>query len=168
MIAVALWVASLPGAVGRMPAFGAGPLLLGTAGLLVICLLHTPLRWSGARWWSWRCVWAVRTPLPDVLVAADGRRLAVRGADGRLAVHRTGRDAFAVREWLAADADAPAAATTRPWAKGFACDPIGCIAKLADGALVSHAVRARRFRGGLPPRRVVVVDARSAADCDAL
>ena len=32
MIAVALWVASLPGAVGRMAAFGIGPLLLCTAG----------------------------------------------------------------------------------------------------------------------------------------
>ena len=48
MIAVALWVASLPGAVGRMAAFGVGPLLLGTAGLVVLCLLQTPLRWSGA------------------------------------------------------------------------------------------------------------------------
>jgi competence protein ComEC len=47
MNAVALWVASLPGAVGRMPAFGIGPLLLGTAGLLFICVLRTPLRWSG-------------------------------------------------------------------------------------------------------------------------
>ena len=48
MIAVALWVAHLPGAVGRMPAFGIGPLLLGTAGLVLLCLLRTPLRWSGA------------------------------------------------------------------------------------------------------------------------
>ena len=33
MIVVATWVASLPGAVGRIPAFGMGPLLIGTAGL---------------------------------------------------------------------------------------------------------------------------------------
>ena len=36
MIAVALWVTSLPGAVGRITAFGVGPLLLGTAGLVVL------------------------------------------------------------------------------------------------------------------------------------
>ena len=48
MVWVALWVTSLPGAVGRMQAFGIGPLLVGTAGLLLICLLRTPLRWSGA------------------------------------------------------------------------------------------------------------------------
>src|SRR6202161_2207433 len=45
---IALWVASLPGAFGRVTSFGAGPLLLATAGLLVIGLLKTPLRWSGA------------------------------------------------------------------------------------------------------------------------
>src|SRR5664280_1100101 len=39
MIAVALWVTSLPGAVGRIQAFGTGPLLLGTAGMLLLCLL---------------------------------------------------------------------------------------------------------------------------------
>src|SRR4051794_17474948 len=44
MIAVALFVAGLPGAVGRMAAFGTGPLLLCTGGLLVLCLLKTPLR----------------------------------------------------------------------------------------------------------------------------
>ena len=46
---VALWVASLPGAVGHVTTFGTGPLLLATAGLLVIGLFKTPLRWSGDR-----------------------------------------------------------------------------------------------------------------------
>ena len=48
MIAVALWVTSLPGAVGRVTAFGVGPLLLGSAGLVVLCLLKSPLRLAGA------------------------------------------------------------------------------------------------------------------------
>ena len=42
MISVVLWVANLPGAVGHMRAFGTGPLLLATAGLLLLCLLRTP------------------------------------------------------------------------------------------------------------------------------
>jgi competence protein ComEC len=37
MISVALWVTSFPGALGRMAAFGTGPLLLCTAGLAVLC-----------------------------------------------------------------------------------------------------------------------------------
>ena len=50
MIAVALWVTSLPGAVGRVTAFGIGPLLLGSAGLVVLCLLKIAAAagWRGA------------------------------------------------------------------------------------------------------------------------
>jgi competence protein ComEC len=66
MIWVALWVSSLPGAVGRMPAFGTGPLLAGTAGLLLVCLLRTPLRWCGAMLLVGASLCAVTTPRPDV------------------------------------------------------------------------------------------------------
>jgi competence protein ComEC len=45
--AVGLWVASLPGAFGRVALFGNGALLLMTAALLVVGLLKTPLRWIG-------------------------------------------------------------------------------------------------------------------------
>ena len=108
MIAVALWVASLPGAVGRMAAFGIGPLLLGSAGLVVLCLLRSPLRLTGVALLAIASVWAVRTPQPDVLIAADGLTFAVRGPDGRLAIVRSGSDTFAARQWLAADGDARA------------------------------------------------------------
>jgi competence protein ComEC len=47
MIAVAVWVAALPGAIGRMAAFGTGPLLLASAGIVLLGLLRTPLRWVG-------------------------------------------------------------------------------------------------------------------------
>jgi competence protein ComEC len=43
MNAVALWVAGLPGAVGCIPAFGTGPLIVCTAGLVL-----RPLRFAGA------------------------------------------------------------------------------------------------------------------------
>jgi competence protein ComEC len=105
MIAVATWVAELPGAVGHIAAFGAGPLLLVTGGLVTLCLLRTPLRWCGAVLIVVASLWAVRAPLPDVLAAADGRTVAVRGPDGRLSFHQTGRDAFTLRAWLAADGD---------------------------------------------------------------
>ena len=60
----------------------------------MLCLLKTPLRWSGGVLVVIASVIAIRTPLPDVLVSTDGQALAVRGADGRLSVHRTGRNAF--------------------------------------------------------------------------
>src|SRR6185295_8977356 len=82
MIAVALFVANLPGAVGRMAAFGSGPLLLCTAGLLLLGLLRSPLRWSGAGIVIASALWATRAPLPDVMVADRGDLVAVRGTSG--------------------------------------------------------------------------------------
>jgi hypothetical protein len=67
-----------------------------------------------------------RTPVPDVLVAADGRTFAVRGANGRLAFHRTGSDTFATREWLAADADGRDV-NDKGLGDGIAYDPQDCI-----------------------------------------
>ncbi|HET7849055.1 MAG TPA: ComEC/Rec2 family competence protein, partial [Pseudolabrys sp.] len=105
MIYVAQWVAGLPGAVGHIHAFGTGPLLLGTMALLLICLLRTPLRWSGAVVGMTACAWALTTSPPDILIAADGQAAAFRGSNGRLALLHSGRDTFAIKEWLAADAD---------------------------------------------------------------
>ena len=141
MDAVALWVTNLPGAFGRVTSFGTGPLLLATAGLLVIGLLKTPLRWSGTALVALAIVLAARTPVPDILVAADGRAFAVRGADRRLAFHHTGGDTFATREWLAADADGRDP-TDKALGEGVACDPTGCIGKLRRWAgrfLCAHA-----------------------------
>ena len=106
MIGVSLWVSNLPGAVGRIQAFGAGPLLLGTGGLLLICLLRTPLRWSGAVLTIAAGIGVVLTPRPDVLIAGDGQAAAFRGQSGQLSVLHSARDSFAIKEWLAADADA--------------------------------------------------------------
>src|SRR6202047_1900666 len=47
MIAVTRWVAALPGAIGRMAAFGIGPLIAASIGIVLMGLLRTPLRWSG-------------------------------------------------------------------------------------------------------------------------
>ena len=169
MDSVALWVASLPGAFGRVTSFGTGPLLLATAGLLVIGLLKTPLRWSGAAFVVLALVLAARMPVPDVLVAADGRTFAVRGANGKLAFHRTGSDTFATREWLASDADGRDV-NDKGLGDGFACDPLGCIGQARRWPRRVLCLRARRLRRGLPPRRHYRSDARCAAglrcDCD--
>src|ERR1700739_3710297 len=90
-------------AVGRVPAFGTGALLLGTLGLITVCLLRTPLRWSGAALIVIACLIAANTPKPDVLVAADAEAVAIRGADEKFVIKKMARDPFAVREWLAAD-----------------------------------------------------------------
>jgi competence protein ComEC len=166
MIAVALFVASLPGAVGRVTAFGTGPLLLCTAGLVLLCLLRSPLRWSGAAVVLASALWATRAPQPDVLVADRGDLVAVRGATGRLSVMRTGNsDGFSVREWLAADAD-PRVAKDPSLGEGIRCDAIGCVARLADGSIVTLALAAEAFEEDCR-RAALVVSQRTAPDCAA-
>jgi competence protein ComEC len=144
MDTVALWVASLPGAYGRVTAFGTGPLLLATAGLLLMGLLRTPLRWSGALIMLLAVIVAARTPRPDVLVADDGRTFAVRGVDGRLSFHHSGGDTFAIREWLAADADGRDIHDPG-LDDDISCDPSGCVGRLADGSLVAYTLAPDAF-----------------------
>jgi competence protein ComEC len=167
MIAVALFVTHLPGAVGRMAAFGTGPLLLGTAGLVVLCLLKTPLRWAGAVLIVIASVGAIRAPQPDVLVSTDGQALAVRGADGRLSIHRSGRDAFTAKEWLAADGDARLP-DDRSLGQGFRCDEAGCIGRLSDGRLVSHVIGADAFDEDCARAAIIVTSREAPPDCKAL
>jgi competence protein ComEC len=155
MDAVGLWVAGLPGAFGRVTLFGTGPLLLATAGLLIIGLLKTPLRWSGLVLAGLAIVWAALTPVPDVLIAADGRTFGVRGPDGRLESHHGGGDTFAIREWLAADADGRDV-HNRGLGQGIACDPSGCIGKLGDGDLVAYALEPDAFEEDCERAAVVI------------
>ena len=166
MIAVTRWVAALPGAVGRMAAFGSGPLIASSMGIILMGLLRTPLRWSGAPVLCAAVVWALLAPPPDVLVSGDGRSVAVRGRDGVLHLMQTGKDVFLVKEWLAADADArlPGDATL---GNGVSCDDQGCVLALADGALVTRANSAEALADDCD-RAMLIISARQAPrDCAA-
>jgi competence protein ComEC len=167
MIAVALWVASLPGAVGRMAAFGVGPLLLGSAGLVTLCLLKSPLRLAGVAFLGFATLWAVRTPQPDILIAGDAASLAVRGSDGRLAIVRTGSDLFAVRQWLGADADARSH-TDPNLGAGIRCDQAGCVGRLADGRLIALARTMEAFEEDCRRAAVITSPREAPAQCAAL
>ena len=73
----------------------------------------------------------------------------------------SGRDTFAIKEWLAADGDARDAEGHQPRCKGVRCDAVGCIGALADGRLVSMALSAEAFAEDCA-RAAVVVSAREA------
>ena len=164
MIAVSQWVAALPGAVGRVTAFGVVPLLLATLGILLICLLRTPLRFTGAAALALAAVLAATAEKPDILIAGDGESVAVRGSDGRLRMMRAEKNAFQVRDWLAADADARTA-TDRTLADGVSCDEAGCVVPMPGGALVGLALRPGALSDDCE-RTVLVVTAHPAPrDC---
>ncbi|MCP9627091.1 ComEC family competence protein [Rhodopseudomonas palustris] len=166
MIMVALWVATLPGAVGRMAAFGTGPLLLASLGIVLFGLLQTPLRYGGALLLLAATTWALMTKQPDILIAGDGRQVAVRGADGRLRVMQSGADVFRLKEWLAADADArvPDAASLR---EGVSCDADGCVTALRDGRLVALSLRVDGVADDCARAALVVATTASPPDCAA-
>src|SRR5215210_6629888 len=160
MIAVTRWVAALPGAIGRMAAFGIGPLIVSSLGIMLLCLLRTPLRWCGAAVLTLSVVWALAVPQPDVLISGDGHNVGVRGQDGRLHLMRTGKDAFLIKEWLAADAD-PRGPTDPSLAEGVSCDDAGCVVQMAGGGFVALALKPEALADDCE-RAALVVTARQA------
>jgi competence protein ComEC len=167
MIVVTVWVAALPGAIGRMAAFGTGPLVLATAGIVLLGLLRTPLRWLGAGALVAATLWAVVVPQPDILVSGDGHSVAVRDREGRLRVMRAAKDAFLVREWLAADADGRAV-TDPALSEGVSCDPDGCVVEMADGRLVALALQPQALSDDCTRATVIVTSKQAPASCGTL
>ncbi len=167
MVAVSQWVAALPGAIGQIALFGTGPLAAMSAGIIALALFRTPLRWMGAGLMALATVWALTTPQPDVLVAADGHTVAVRGKDGRLRLMRSGKDAFQSREWLAADADGrkPNDASLT---EGVACDNAGCVVPGADGSLVALTLKPKAFADDCTRAAIIVTLRQAPADCAAM
>jgi competence protein ComEC len=169
MIAVTQWVAALPGAVGRVPAFGIGPLIAASLGIILLGLLRTPLRWSGAVLVLSAALWAARVPQPDILISADGRNVGVRGADGRLHLMHAAkgsRDAFLLKEWLAADADARTAADAS-LTSGVSCDDFGCVMQSAGGAFVAQAFKPEALSDDCERAALIVTLRQAPVSCAA-
>lgn len=166
MIAVTEWVAALPGAIGRITAFGIGPLIVSSLGIVLLGLLRTPLRWTGAALLLASVIWTLALPQPDVLISGDGRNVAVRGRDGRLHLMKTAKDAFLVKEWLAADADdrGPSDASL---AGGVSCDGEGCVAPMADGRFVALSLKPDGLADDCTRAALIVTAAPAPPTCEA-
>ncbi|UPK31968.1 ComEC family competence protein [Bradyrhizobium sp. 186] len=167
MIAVTRWVAALPGAVGRIGAFGIAPLIAASLGIILMGLLRTPLRWSGALVLLASIAWGLSVRQPDILIAGDGQSIAVRGRDGHLHLIRANKDGFLLKEWLAADADSRDGGNAS-LSDAVSCDESGCVTPLADGRLVALALRIDALADDCS-RAALVVTARPAPpDCAAM
>ena len=167
MIAVSQWVAALPGAIGQIASFGTGALALMSAGIIALGLLRTPLRWTGAVLIALAAILALTTAQPDVLVAADGGTVAVRGKDGRLRLMRTGKDAFLSREWLAAAADGRKVTDTS-LSEGVSCDEIGCVVQAADGSTIALTLKPEAFADDCSRAAIIVTVRQPPSDCAAM
>lgn len=132
MIRVANFVNSLSGAEGRIAAFGAGAVLLGTLALLVLAIPATRLRLAGLPLVAIALLLMWNGPRYDVMIDAEGDVVALRLQDGTLSIYTSKSDRFTVENWLAASGLPPSARFSN-----FTCDQHGCAGKLADGSLVA-------------------------------
>jgi competence protein ComEC len=165
MLAIARWVAALPAAEGRVSAFGSGALLCATAGLLLLSLPVSRLRLAAAPLLAIGLLLAMGASRPDVLVEAEGRVVAVRGADGRLSILDARRSRIAAENWLAADGDGRK--LTPELAAGFVCDRAQCKARLRDGSSVVVMREQGLLSEGCREATLVVTRFAGVTDCAA-
>lgn len=127
-----LWVsdvvAGLPGGGGLVGAIHPLAAPLAVTGLLWLVLWRSRLRLIGLAPIAVALALAPLAPRVDILVADDGKTVAVRGADGLLTLTGAKDNTFAAATWLLADADSrdPRAASV---AAGWRCDADGCEAE---------------------------------------
>ena len=130
-LSLLLWIshatADAPGAVAMLPAIPRGAFGLMVAGGLWLCLWRTRWRRFGLIPVAAGALWAMATPLPDLIVTGDGRHVALRGPDGRLAILRW-RAGDYVRDTLAELAAAEADYVEFDELPGVSCSEDLCAA----------------------------------------
>ena len=133
LITLADFTAALPGAVVTSAAIPGPVFALGVAGGLWLALWR-----SGARWWGLAPIAAAlllarAAPVPDLLISSDGRHVALRLADGRLAHSRERLGDFLgdnMAEIVGADPAAMVWLGSLPSAR---CSAEACVAKVERG-----------------------------------
>lgn len=130
-------VAGWPGAVALVPAMPAWGLAAVALGGLWLCLWRpAALRLAGLPLLLAGLASPWTTAPPDLLVAEDGRLVALRAPDGELVLSSRRRARFVAEQWLrrsgqAEPLDWPAPGAAEPaWLR---CDGRGCLAETAGG-----------------------------------
>ncbi|MEX6723546.1 ComEC/Rec2 family competence protein [Parapedomonas caeni] len=111
LLATAREVAGWPGAVARWRLLPPWAFVMMVLGLLWLALWRTRARWLGLLLLASGALVAWAAPVPDLYISDDGRLLAVRGEDGRLAFSTLRAGRFARMSWLEEEGqaeDAPA------------------------------------------------------------
>lgn len=166
MDGVSDWVSALPGASVRVDGIGVASAACAGLALCCCCLLRGTLAFTAVVPGVLAVLLAGAPPRPDIIVAADGRTVAVRGVDGRLMVAGAGSNRMAVSQWLARDADErdptdPALRT------GFRCDRLGCVAPLANGGTLALSLRPESLEADCLEARIVVTSGQAPVKCPA-
>ncbi|WP_347303755.1 ComEC/Rec2 family competence protein [Croceibacterium sp. TMG7-5b_MA50] len=144
-----LWLAHFtagqPGAVHLLPQMSTGNFTLFVVGGLWLALWHGRVRLLGFVPVAAGTALLLLTPVPDLLITADGRHVAISGEGDRLLVLRPMREGFAreVLGELAAFSGEPVPLTE--W-KGARCSRDFCTTELLRGGRRWHLLLARSNR----------------------
>lgn len=163
MVWTARRVASLPGAVVNIPAMPLSAFLLMVTGGLWLLLWQTRWRLAGLGAIAVGLALAPMLPVADIIVGRDGELVAVRGADGTLSAVGAGRSSFELERWLEHDGTSLAPAEAAK-ARAFACDGVGCTAKV-KGLSIAVARHPAAFAEDCRRAEVIVSAIASPRDC---
>lgn len=139
MMAVAKFVASIPGALITVPAFPFAALLVMVAGGLWLIIWRRPWRIAGLSLIGLGVAMTSIHDRPDIYIDRYAKVVAVRDRFGKLEAPKSHRSAYALGQWLKADGDhrGPKAAS---FGKGWQCDDSRCLA-MVKGLLVSFVTK---------------------------
>lgn len=118
-----------PGAVTLVPAIPANAFLLLVGGGLWLCLMRARWRWAGPMLMVAGVGLVPFAQRPDILVSESGKLVAVRLADGSLAMSTARAEGFAAERWMRSNGQR----TAETWQQGALqgrephCDLQGCI-----------------------------------------
>ncbi len=163
MLAVASFVTAWSDGQGGAAMPSAAALLIFIAGFLWLALMGERWRLAGLVPMLLGGVLAFLPARPDLIVAADGTAVAIRGADGRLQILARKTDAFSAGIWLRADGDPRDPAD--PVLLARTCDGIGCVARLPDGRIVALALDRAAFADDCRMAALVVTPLEAPAAC---
>lgn len=145
-IALLLWIAHMvggaPGAVAMLPTMAWGAFALMVPGGLWIALWRTRIRRWGIVPLAIGAVWALLSPVPDLLVTGDGRHVAVVIGDGRVALLRD-RAGDYVRDMLSEAAGVDGEPLPIDALRAARCSTDLCEARLRRGGRDWHILATR-------------------------
>jgi competence protein ComEC len=167
LLAASDFVAGLPGAELSAPPMTPLTLLLITAGMLWLCLWRRRWRLLGVPVIGLGLlIIPALNDLPDVLVAPDGRTVAVRDAEGVLRVSGSRAESYTIEQFF--DEEPGAAPPAEELRAGVRCDPLACLLAGAKDIEVSHVVDAGAFPEDCGRADLVVTALAAPRDCGAL
>ncbi len=166
LLAIAAWVASLPGAEVHAPHIATVSLLIIVAGMLWLCLWRLRWRLLGV---PVIAVGLLSIPFlvdpPDILVAPDGAAVAVRDEGGVLRVSGARAGSYVVEQFF--DEEGPPPADGATLKAGVRCDKLACLLSAKDEIEVSHVLDPAAFAEDCGRASIIVTSLSAPADCKA-